>query len=145
MGLSWPVREPYNWWNSFETHTPSLEGKTFLSELYLTLRMDVKSYRASKCAPAFQPCLIVVVRIFPGLDNGAHISVLPNIRYAATSHPFSKWDKVCKPIRGNDCMWRSWMVLPIWNKHPPFFNLTYQWLIWCLWQDQFFSYMFVWL
>ena len=37
--------------------------------------------------------------IFPRIDNGARVSVLPNIRYAVTSHPCWKRDKVYITLR----------------------------------------------
>ena len=62
-------------------------------KLYPTMRIDMRSYCASKCTPMFQPCLFVVT-IFWLIDNSAHVSVMPYIRCAVTSHPFSKWDQV---------------------------------------------------
>ena len=53
-------------------------------------------YRASKCMPLFLPCIFVVARIFSA-NWQQRISVLTNIRYAVTSRPFSKWDKVYTP------------------------------------------------
>ena len=40
--------------------------------------------------------LCTCARIFPGIDNGAHILALHYIRYAVTSHIFYKWDKFMK-------------------------------------------------
>ena len=52
--------------------------------------MDVTSYRTSKFAPAFQLRLFCSrAGIFPQIDAGARVSVVPNIRYAVTSRPFS--------------------------------------------------------
>ena len=56
-------------------------------KLYPTLRMDVTSYLAVLTAPFCNRLCI-----FPRIDIGTRVSVLPNIRHAVTSRPFSKWD-----------------------------------------------------
>ena len=61
----------------------------YAGKVYLTLQMDVTSYRASICMPAFQPCLFVVVLIF---SHELTTAVLPNMKYAVTSCSFWKWD-----------------------------------------------------
>ena len=50
-----------------------------MSKHYPTLRMDVMSYRAFRCTPAFQLCLFVAPRVFSCKLTTGCTFVLPNI------------------------------------------------------------------
>ena len=73
-------------------------------KFYPTLRMGVMSYSHHyKCASISTVPLFVVAHIFSATwQLSAHFS--PYIKYAVTSHPFSKWDEVkFNNINGTVC------------------------------------------
>ena len=68
---------------------------THLSKLDPTWRMNVTSLHISTCMAALRPSLFCSwTHILPKNDDSTGISVPPYIKYAVTSCPFSKWDKV---------------------------------------------------
>ena len=63
------------------------------TKLYPTSRMHGTSYlRASILTSLF----LTLTHIFPQTYNSVHVSVLLSIKYALTSCPFSRWDKLRK-------------------------------------------------
>ena len=61
--------------------------------VYYTSRMDIMPYRISTMhvGQCLNRCFFICTHIFPPTANIAQVTTLPDIIYAVTSHPFSKW------------------------------------------------------
>ena len=85
-------------WEWMSCHTPPLNAcycfnRASFGRACIFLQIE-NGARASKCTLACQPRLFVVARVFSSKLTMTHISDVPNIRYAVTSRPFSKWDSL---------------------------------------------------